>query len=259
MSYFRIREQKPFVAVEFNHSPSNCLTPDIMEDLIGILSTLKLRDHSERPRAVVFRSGLNGVFSHGMDPKYFVMSDLEERKRIFVSLAHLMEAFYKFGIPVIADINGPALAGGAVLALLADFATISASSGKICFSETKVGLPVPEVIQDLIRFKVSASACLEAVVLGKNYDAASAFGVGMVNHVYHNDAERDQYINDMCARFARVSPEVIAATINDSKRWMLAGKEKFLDSMDDVFVPFLTDQFLGKGLKALLVGQKPSW
>jgi enoyl-CoA hydratase/carnithine racemase len=230
-----------------------------MDYLGSILGGLKHLDAAKKPRTVVLRSGIPQVFSHGMDPAYFVGADLDERKRIFVSLANLMEVFYKLGIPVVAEINGSALAGGAVLALLADFATISADHGKICFSETKVGLPVPEVIQQLIRFKLAPHLFNDVVLLGKNFDATAALEAGMVNHIHYDQKESDGYVQDICNRFARIAPEVIASTLNDSKRGLLPGKDRFIDSMDDCFVPFLTDEFLGKGLKTLLAGQKPSW
>jgi enoyl-CoA hydratase/carnithine racemase len=259
MNHFKVQTIDTAFVIEFKHGSVNCLTPDIMDYLGSILSGLKHLEASKRPRTVILKSGIPKVFSHGMDPAYFVAADMDERKRVFVSLANLMEVFYKLGIPVVAEINGPAMAGGAVLALLADFSTISADHGKICFSETKVGLPVPEVIQQLIRFRLTANLLNDVVLLGKNFDAHAAHAAGMVNHIHQDQNEANAYVQDLCARFSRIAPEVIASTLNDSKRGLLPGKEKFIDSLDDCFGPFLTDEFLGKGLKALIAGQKPSW
>lgn len=259
MSHLQITDQGVFTSIALNQPPMNCLTSDFMQEIMATLGDLQRRPAASKPRVIILRSAISGVFSYGMDPQYFLKSNMDGRKRLFQVLAEMLDAFYRLGIPVVADISGPALAGGAVLALIADFTTIGKETGKISFSETKVGLPVPPIVQDLVRYKVNPSACLDVFLIGKNYDADAALRIGMVNHVHSNDQERDQFIKDICSRFERLAPEVVARTLLDAKSHLLAGKAEFLRSMESQFVPFLSDEFLGKGLKALVAGQKATW
>src|SRR5690242_1514986 len=115
MGQLPLVEQGAFTTIELNQPPMNCLTTEFMSAMIEALESLKRRPAHTKPRVVILRSAVAGVFSYGMDPQYFLKADMPARKRLFQVLAELLDTFYKLGIPVVADISGPALAGGAVL------------------------------------------------------------------------------------------------------------------------------------------------
>jgi enoyl-CoA hydratase/carnithine racemase len=190
-----------------------------------------------------------------LDPQAILRADLRGRLGVFQALGDLVEAFWFGGVPLVCDISGPAVAGGAVLAALADFAVIDAKA-KICFSEVKVGLPLPGFIQRLIRSKVNAAAWNEVMLLGKNVDAAEALSIGFANAVYTTPSERDELLGGLVGRIGRVAPAVLAQTLKAARADDRRLFDAFRAEQGD-FLEFLTDEYLGKGLAAIVRGESP--
>jgi len=78
-------------------------------------------------------------------------------------------------------INGPAMGGGAGLAIAGDLA-VMASSAKLGYPETKHGIVPAIVMANLVR-QVGRKAAFELVALGEPIDAKRAAALGMVNRV----------------------------------------------------------------------------
>ena len=259
VNYFKTEVSNQVARITLSHPPFNGMNPDFMEALSANLDELKAASASTRPRVLVLQSEVENQFCSGMDPSYFVNADLDERKRIFLGLGEMIESFYKFGIPIISVVSGPALAGGAVLALLGDVILMDATKGNICFSEVKVGLPLPKFIQDLIAFKVGQSNLFQVGLLAKNVGPELALSMQLADALYQNEQESQKLVIENCEKFMRLPAAVVSQSLWELKEPLLESKVDFLNSFDDSFAPFLTDQFLGKGLKALLKGERPDW
>ena len=75
-------------------------------------------------------------------------------------------------MPVIAQIHGAALGGGAGLAAVADIA-VAAEDATFGFTEVKLGL-IPAVIAPYVLAKIGQSAARELFITGRRFDAAHA-------------------------------------------------------------------------------------
>ena len=147
----------------------------------ALLEALRAADGDETVRCVVL-TGAGPAFCAGADLAEFKRlrdpQAAETRAELTMQL-HL--AFSKLVTPVVTAINGPAMGGGAGLAIAGDLA-VMASSAKLGYPETKHGIVAAIVMANLVR-QVGRKAAFELVALGEPIDAKRAAALGMVNRV----------------------------------------------------------------------------
>jgi enoyl-CoA hydratase/carnithine racemase len=256
MALFTWEVQDGVAKILLNNPANNTLTIELMEGLSAVVRNMAAAPAGVRPRVIILGSAVRGQFSQGIDPAAVVKGDLAYRKKIFLTLGDLVESLWFSYIPVIADVNGPAIAGGAVLAMLADFILMDTSASKICFSEVKVGLPVPGFVQRLVQVKTSPANWTELILLGKNINATDAQRMGIANGTYRDDEERQTHLNQYVSKILRLSPAVLAETLRQTRM----GEQKHLEMFRaDIgsFAQFLADEFCGNALKAVMAGESP--
>ena len=227
--------------------------------MLQLIDIFKEISSQKSVRLAVLQSCQSSMFSHGMDPEYLVDQNLEGRKELFMTLMDLLLAADGLEIPLVADVNGPALAGGAVLALLGDYTIANDDHAKICFSEVKVGLPVPAPIFSLVRRRCHDAMTKDLLLLGRNVRGSELVQSGMVKSLYHSEKDRLGLLSDFVSKISRLDRAVVAQTLAFSKSGMSDIVESFRNSADKSFVPFLTEDYLLKGLKAIMSGERPKF
>ena len=85
--------------------------------------------------------------------------------------------------PVVAAVNGHALAGGCVLAAACDIRLMS--GGTISLAELAAGVPFPTVPLEIMRHAVGPA--LDAMVLGAGLTPDQAASIGLVHEVVGPD------------------------------------------------------------------------
>ena len=147
----------------------------------ALLEALRAADADESVGALVL-TGAGSGFCAGADLSEFKeLGDpkaAEARAQLTMDL-HL--SFSRMRVPVVTAINGPAMGGGAGLAIAGDLA-VMAENAKLGYPETKHGIVAAIVLANLVR-QVGPKAAFELVALGEPIDAERAFALGMVNRV----------------------------------------------------------------------------
>jgi len=147
----------------------------------ALLEALRAADGDETVRCVVL-TGAGPAFCAGADLGEFKgLRDpqaAETRAELTMQL-HL--AFSKMVTPVVTAINGPAMGGGAGLAIAGDLA-VMAQGAKLGYPETKHGIVAAIVMANLVR-QIGRKAAFELVALGEPIDAKRALALGMVNRL----------------------------------------------------------------------------
>jgi enoyl-CoA hydratase/carnithine racemase len=225
-----------------NHGPVNTLT-------IAMLDEMRNAFEHGGFQCAVFKSEIPGVFSHGLDPSALINADVPGRLEVFRHLGLMIRAVMTAGIPTIAMVDGPAFAGGAVLALLGDTVFINEAKGKIAFSEVKVGLPLPLFIQSLIRLRCRAADFFDIAVLGRNVDAAFACDTGIAKA--HYKTAQDVDLPGLVEKITRLNPAVLAQTLKEGRKNLVLELDAFLKDPGD-FVTFLSDRYVAAGLRQAL-------
>jgi methylglutaconyl-CoA hydratase len=105
--------------------------------------------------------------------------------------------------PVIAAVQGRALAGGCGIATACDI-ILAAQSAQFGYPEVNIGF-VPAMVMAILRRSVSEKAALELVVTGEPISAARAHELGLVHRVFPDaqfSAEVDAYAAKLAAKSA---------------------------------------------------------
>ncbi|MBV9108292.1 MAG: enoyl-CoA hydratase/isomerase family protein, partial [Gemmatimonadetes bacterium] len=103
--------------------------------------------------------------------------------------------------PVVALVRGRALAGGCGLATACDL-VLAAESAQLGYPEVRIGF-VPAMVMAILRRNVSEKRAFELIVRGNPVTAAEAERMGLVNHVWADDAfdaEVAAVLEDLAAR-----------------------------------------------------------
>lgn len=240
--------------ITLNNPPMNLLTIDSMNALVAAHQEA---DAHPDTRVIITRSAVPGIFSNGLDPMYVLKKTPEERVAVFEAVGNLLNALFRLGKPHIAAISGPAMAGGAILAITADFRVFDAEHGRLSFSEPKVGLPIPEAVSSVIGLFCAPEKLREVVLLGKNMDAEYALAAGLADAVGTGDAF-EEAIGKFVDRLARLSPKVMRETKQGLRR-RLYDLAASLNHRDSTFNDFVSEGFLGEGLRALVEKRFPNF
>lgn len=158
----------------------NAMSLPLMRELKSLLDAAKA-DNSVR--AVVL-TGAGQAFCAGLDLEELkAMSgrSAEEHRSDSEVFRTLLETLYLFPKPLIAAVNGHAVAGGAGLAAVCDL-TIMADSAKMGFTEAKIGFVAALVTVFMVRL-VGEKHARDLLISGRLVQADEAWRIGLVNEV----------------------------------------------------------------------------
>jgi len=156
----------------------------------------------------IFLTGEGDAFSAGLNLKEVASLDVEGMTTFLGALEDLVKALYEHPAPVVAWINGHAIAGGCVLALTADLRVMTAREGtRIGLNEVALGLRFPPLTFAMVKARLTAPA-LERVLLEAGlYSAEDAKALGLV------DVVGDETVaHSLAARIASHPRDIFAAT-----------------------------------------------
>lgn len=111
--------------------------------------------------------------------------------------------------PIVAVVQGRALAGGCGLATACDL-VVAAESARFGYPEVRLGF-VPAMVMAILRRSTGETRAFELVALGHTIDAATAAGYGIVNRVFA-DAAFEVESRSFVAELAERSASAVALT-----------------------------------------------
>lgn len=126
-------------------------------------------------------AGAGPMFSAGVDLFRVVDGGSDYIKQFLPAMSDLFLRLFMFPRPVIAAINGHAIAGGCILACACDYRVMADGGGRIGLPELHVGVPFPASAIELLRSVTDPARLQEFLLLGRTYEAKEALAVGLVN------------------------------------------------------------------------------
>jgi len=133
----------------------------------------------DQARAVVI-TGSGSVFSAGVDLQRIVAGGPSYVREFLPALSDSFMAIFDHPGPVVAAVNGHAIAGGCVIAAACDVRLMS--QGKIGLAELSVGVPFPPAAMEIMRHAVGP-AIGHLVLTAALLDPAQAESIGLIQHV----------------------------------------------------------------------------
>ncbi len=225
----------------------NPISPATCGELASALAALRDR-HEVR---VVVLTGAGAVFSAGGD-----LSAIQAPAARSVSLVDLLLAMHDLGKPIIAMVNGPALAGGLGLMVACDL-VVAADTATFGTTEIAVGL-WPMMITAEITRSVGRKLTLEMMLTGRKLDAREALAAGLVNRVVPA-AELEAATAQLAGEIAERSPAAIALGLRAFYRTQDMAMEPQLRHLEGELGRVLGLEDAAEGIAAFLARRKPVW
>jgi methylglutaconyl-CoA hydratase len=159
--------------------------------------------------------------------------------------------------PVIAAVNGAALAGGMGLAGMCDV-IVAVSGAKFAMPEVRIGL-FPMIIVAHLSRSMPRKALLEMMMTGDAIDATEAHRLGFVNRVAKDTSEMWKIVHDYARRFEKTSPTAIALGRRAFALLSEMPASQALDAAQFLNLPFFFGADLKEGADAFLNKRAPRW
>lgn len=252
-----VSHQGAVSTITLNSPPMNLMTIEMLD---ALAEAHREADAHPDTRVMVTRSGIDGMFCNGLDPQYVLDHDSDGRLEIFRAIGRMAHGIYALTKPHITVINGPAMAGGAVLAILSDYRYFEEEKGRISFAEVKVGIPVPSGIIDLVTAVCHRPYVRDVLMLGKNMSAQQALEAGLADAVAPAD-KLDGVVAKQAERLSRLSLDVLRKVKAHMRAPLLPTLANTLqgDAKSHEFAQFVEAPYLGEGLTALVEGRPPAF
>ncbi len=239
----------------------NAQNPTFFADLHGAFHRLE----SEFRDCAVVLTGTEWVFSAGLDFDYhfplFARRSIKEVDAWFEAYRATNLRIFTYPRPTVAAINGHAYAGGLITALNCDLRIAAEGNLEFALNEVPIGIPMPAVYCEIIKYAVGTSSASEMTLFGEVYDPAAAQRMGVVNRI----VPRERLIEEAVGWAAAIEPGCHPAYAF-SKRALQAATLRAIDDARRLDLDLLATQMTDPGsLRAHarryreLKGRDPTW
>jgi len=243
-------EQGPIARITLNRPDKrNPIGPTTCGELVHALARIK----TTRETRVVVLTGAGPAFSAGGD---LAAMQAPQNGVAPASLVELFVAMHELGKPIIAMVNGMALAGGLGLMVACDL-VVAADTAVFGTTEIAVGL-WPMMITAEITRSVGRKRTLEMMLTGRKLTATEALDAGLVNRVVPA-AELEGETLKLALQLAEKSPAAIALGLKAFYRSQDMEFEPQLRYLQAELARVLALEDAAEGIAAFLGKRPPVW
>jgi enoyl-CoA hydratase/carnithine racemase len=179
MTHVNVSTQGGVAALVLCRGKVNALDEPTIDELKDRFRELEA---DEAVRAVIF-SGEGKFFSFGFDIPGFLGHPKADFSRFLAKFTDLYTHLFTYPKPVVAVLNGHAVAGGLMLALACDRRFMVAGKGKVALNELAFGSSVFAGSVEMLRFAVGNRNAEEILYTGAMFLPEEALRLGLVDEV----------------------------------------------------------------------------
>jgi len=252
---FRIRNRTAYITLN-RVEKRNALNRTVVDQLTSSF----LRANQDSSCKILVLEAKGKVFSAGADLEYLQelqKNTYQENLEDSNSLMELFQTIYTLDKPVIAKVQGHAIAGGCGLASVCDF-VVAQSEARFGYTEVRIGF-VPAIVMVYLLRRLGEGHARDLLLSGRLISAREAMDIGLVNHVVEADSLEtfvDDLANQMAAENSAESMKRIKSMISRIPQMGL--KEALAFAVAQNAETRSTDD-CKRGIKAFLDKTSPSW
>lgn len=246
-------ERLPVLRLVLNRPEKrNPIGPAVCGELVHALG----RAAADEAVRCVIVTGAGKVFSAGGDLGHMAGGAGEGPSVAPASLVELFPAMHRLGKPIVAMVNGHALAGGLGLVVACDL-VVASEAAELGLTEINLGLWPMMITAELVR-SIGRKKTLELMTTGRRVSAREAERIGLVNRVVSPEALETETMA-LATELAGKSPAA-----------MRLGLRAFYDTQDLALVPalehlqgqlaaVLATEDAAEGIAAFFAKRPPVW
>ena len=225
----------------------NALHPDLIQ---ALASTLE-QAGSDASLGVVVLTGAGNTFCSGLDLTHLASLGSEQKVAYLRSFFALFQQIYELPQPVIAAINGPAIAGGFDIAAACDLRLCSPAA---TFAQTEVLLGITQILYPVYKV-IGLGRAKELALTGEPITADAAERIGLVNHVHPAESLVEQAMK-LAERLASRPRQALFATKRLSRDVIEVNTEAAITMMFQVISERLESDEHRREIQRYLAGLK---
>jgi methylglutaconyl-CoA hydratase len=232
----------------------NAISTQMIADIQTALDEIE-RSHAR----VAVLTGEGKAFCAGMDLEMLAAiacqtpaENQEDSRRI----AKLFRRVWSYSKPLIAAVNGAALAGGCGLATLCDF-TLAVPEAKFGYTEVKIGF-LPAIVSVFLVRQIGEKKARDLLLTGRIFEAPEAKDIGLVTEVVPRER--------LMARAEEIAEVLLSASpssVARAKRLIVCAEAAGVDAdleraiLENARIRCTPD--FKEGLASFLEKRKPNW
>jgi enoyl-CoA hydratase len=245
--------QGPIARISLNRPEKrNPIGPATNGELIHALTLVR----EEPSLKVAVLTGAGKAFSAGGDLSMMSGGSGATSPIPPASLVDLFGTMHNLGKPIIAMVNGHALAGGLGLMVACDLVVASAEA-TFGTTEIKVGLWPMMITAEICR-NIGRKRALELMLTGKRIGAEEAERIGLINKVVPPD-ELEAATMALAGEIANQSPATMALGLRAFYRVQDMGYEEALRHLEGELGKVIALDDAAEGLAAFFQKRAPVW
>ena len=232
----------------------NAISARMIEELVVVLNELETGN-----ARVGIITGAGKAFCAGMDLdglRSLAAQTPEENVEDSRRMAKMFYRIFSFPKPLIAAVNGPAIAGGCGIATLADF-TLAVPEAKFGYTEVKIGF-IPALVSVFLRRQVGDKVTRDLLLSARIVEAAEAHRLGLVTEIVAPES--------LMERARAIAANIVAASptsVRRTKRLLLRSGEAQLQTEIENAIHENADirstEDFREGLTSFLEKRPPKW
>lgn len=230
------------VELVLSGTPKNALNRALMERVTAEIKAAK-------GQPVLIR-GDGDTFSAGLHLKELASLDHAGMAGFLGALEDMVDALFSHDAPLVAAVNGHAIAGGCVIALACDVRVVTSSPrARVGLNEVALGLMFPPKTWRLVRFAVPARTASKVMLGGGLFAPDEARALGLVDEIADDPvAQATTRLTELSAHPPRAFAEIKQAL----RAGVMAVTPGELDHYRDAVLPMWGSDDLKSRLLAVL-------
>jgi enoyl-CoA hydratase len=174
----QLQEEQGVAVLRLAHGKANAFDNELCRELKTTLDRL-----GSAPVTSVVLTAEGKIFSAGLDLLQLLNGDDNYRRTLLKALGELLQALFFFPKPVVAALNGHAIAGGCIVACAADYRVMARAAGRVGVPELLVGVPFPAIALEIVRFAVAPQHLRQLLFRGLTCPSDQALAWGLVDEL----------------------------------------------------------------------------
>lgn len=233
----------------------NALSAELMQKAAEALSRAQ---NDAGVRSVVV-TGAGTVFSAGADlneMKAMRTASFDDNVTSALRLSELFHALAASPKPVVARVNGAAVAGALGIVAACDVA-VGVQGVSFSFSETKLGI-IPAMISPFVIRRIGAARAQRLFLTAESFSAEDALRFGLLDHVVA-PAELDATVESICRGLAACAPGALAEVKKLVARVADGSPESHRRFTAEIIARLRAGDEGQEGMAAFLEKRPPKW
>lgn len=168
------------------YGKNNAITLELLRQIKDIVKRVNTQDDIKG----LVLTGSGKTFSSGFDlPVFLGFKDIQEAVDFYIDEEDCMLELFTCKKPVVAAINGSAVAGGMILSMACDWRIMKNHPKlKIGMSEIKIGVPLSVTQSWIMRFGLGSDRLFRDVMyLSEMYDVNRGKQLGLIDEIVEED------------------------------------------------------------------------